>query len=290
MAAAKSIGFIGAGHVGSALAKLGVDNGHHVVLSNSRGPETLHGLVRKLGEHAASSTVDVATEQDIVVVSVPLKAYKCVPPDQVIDKIVIDTNNYYPDRDGKFPELDNDSTTSAELLQQHIPQAKVVKAFNVIAYFQLPDGLKRGAKNRRALPIAGNDFAAKQVVAALIDEFGFDVVDLGPLSMGRYFQTIPYGKIAVGMLGNWVSKKLLRTIPVYGVRHNYKDLRKALINNGWQPPQGPVADIFSRRDDDEKEEKKKDQMNVAETKEVKEKNEEKKEEKREVNPLEVENS
>lgn len=102
---------------------------------------------------------------------------------------MIDTNNYYPGRDGRFPELDNGSTTSSELLAVHVPGAKIVKAFNTIWYVHLGShGSSRGDVARRALPIAGDGEDAKLQVAALIDAFGFDVVDIGPLKEGRHIQ------------------------------------------------------------------------------------------------------
>ena len=128
-----TIGLIGAGHIGSQIARLAVKNGYNVVISNSRGPETLSALVAELGPTArAASAADAAKAGDIVVVSVPLKNYRSVPVEPLAGKIVIDTNNYYPQRDGHIPELDNESTTTAELLQAHLPTSKVVKAFNHI--------------------------------------------------------------------------------------------------------------------------------------------------------------
>lgn len=184
------IGFIGAGKIGSTLARLAVEHGHDVVLSNSRGPETLQDLVRDLGEHATASTPEGAEQEgDVVVVTVPLRALEDVPTGHAFGKVVIDTENYYPDRDGHFPELDEGRTTSSELLARHLPGAKVVKAFNSIRFDDLgKDGKPAGTKNRRALPIAGDDTEAKRVVARLINEFGYDVVDAGPLAEGRRFQ------------------------------------------------------------------------------------------------------
>jgi len=236
-----SLGFIGAGHIASAVAKVAVTRGHRVVLSNSRGPESLASLVHKLGPNATAGTVDDATKMDIVVLAVPLHAYQCVPPESVVGKIVIDAINYYPHRDGKFAELDTKSTTSSEMVELHLPGAKVIKAFNTIVYFQFgADGSKRGSRNRRALPIAGNDPAAKGVVADLIDEFGFDSLDVGNLPQSQYFQPIPYGEIAVGFLGSWISQKTLGFVPVYGVPHSAIGLRKALMKNGWKPPIDPI--------------------------------------------------
>ncbi len=206
---ATTIGFIGSGHIGSQLARLAVRNGYDVVVSNSRGPETLADLVAELGPHARAATpVEAAKAGDIVVVSVPLKSYRTVPAEPLAGKVVIDTNNYYPQRDGHVPELDNESTTTAELLQAHLPTSKVVKAFNHIYAAELTThGQPAGTKNRRALVIAGDDAAAKGTVAHLIDEFGFDVVDAGPLAEG------------------W---RIQRDTPGYGPRRTADELRRDL--------------------------------------------------------------
>ena len=184
------IGLIGAGHIGGTLARLAVAHGHDVLVSNSRGPQTLRDLVDELGEHASAGTVQEAgTFGDLVVVSIPLKNYRQVPVEELAGKVVVDTNNYYPQRDGQIPELDEDSTTSSELLAAHLPTSRVVKAFNSIPSGDLgSQGEPAGTPGRRALPIAGDDPEAKAVVRVLIDEFGFDVVDVGPLPEGRRFQ------------------------------------------------------------------------------------------------------
>ena len=185
-----TIGLIGAGHIGSQIARLAVSHGFGVVVSNSRGPETLAALVAELGPAARAATaVDAAKAGDIVVVTVPLKNYRDVPIDPLAGKIVIDTNNYYPQRDGHIPELDSESTTTAELLQAHLPTSKVVKAFNHIYAAQLTtDGRPSGSKDRRALVIAGDDPQAKATVTDLLDKFGFDTVDAGPLKEGWRIQ------------------------------------------------------------------------------------------------------
>ena len=105
-----TIGFIGSGHIGGTVAGLAIAAGHDVVLSNSRGPDTLVDLVAELGPHAtAASTEDAAKQGEIVVVSIPLRAYQDVPVEPLAGKIVIDTNNYYWQRDGHFPEIDDES-------------------------------------------------------------------------------------------------------------------------------------------------------------------------------------
>ena len=191
------IGLIGAGHIGGTIARLAVDNGHDVVLSNSRGPDTLADLVGQLGPHAAAADpAGAARGADLVVVTIPVKAVPSVPSDELNGKTVIDTDNYYPARDGQIPDLDDARTTSSELLAAHLPGAKVVKAFNSMAAGQLAsEGEPTGTAHRRAIAIAGDDAEAKQKVAALIDQFGFDAVDAGPLAEGWRFQpgTPAYG-------------------------------------------------------------------------------------------------
>jgi 8-hydroxy-5-deazaflavin:NADPH oxidoreductase len=205
----KTIGLIGAGHIGSQIARLAVANGYNVLISNSRGPETLSALVAELGPKArAATSVDAAKAGDIVVVTVPLKNYRAVPVEPLKGKTVIDTNNYYPERDGHIPELDNESTTTAELLQSHLPTSKVVKAFNHIFAAQLTtDGKPAGTKNRRALVVAGDDSNAKATVTRLLDQFGFDTVDAGPLKEG------------------W---RIQRDTPGYGPRRTADELRQDL--------------------------------------------------------------
>jgi predicted dinucleotide-binding enzyme len=205
----KTIGLIGAGHIGSQVARLAVASGYDVVISNSRGPDTLAALVAELGPHAQAATPeDAARAGDIVVVTVPLKSYRAVPVAPLAGKVVIDTNNYYPERDGHIPELDNESTTTSELLQAHLPASKVVKAFNHIYAAELTKhGQPAGTPNRRALAIAGDDREAKATVAHLLDQFGFDTVDAGPLKEG------------------W---RIQRDTPGYGPRRTAEELKKDL--------------------------------------------------------------
>lgn len=196
-----TIGLIGSGHIGSALARLAVAAGHEVVLSNSRGPETLSDLVAELGPLARAATAqEAAAAGEIVVVTVPFNAYRQVPVEPLRGKVVIDTNNYYPERDGQVAELDNESTTVSELLQQHLPESHVVKAFNNINFAHLAE-LPRpaGSPERSAIPIAGDDAAAKEQVTAFIDSIGYDVVDAGPLAEGWRYQrdTAAYGMVYV---------------------------------------------------------------------------------------------
>jgi predicted dinucleotide-binding enzyme len=180
------IGIIGAGHIGGTLARHFVHTGHQVAVSNSRGPATLRALVESLGARAQAMTAAEAAEfGDVVVVSIPLGRYRELPTEGVAGKVVIDTNNYYPQRDGHFAELDSDRTTSSELLQAHLPDARVVKAFNAIQWEHLrDDGRPTGDPARVGIPISGDDEEAKRAVAQLIDQIGFDAVDAGTLAAG----------------------------------------------------------------------------------------------------------
>jgi hypothetical protein len=187
-----TIGIIGAGHIGTALARRSLDTGHDVVLANSRGPESLTDLVSGLQDRAsATGTIRAATAQeaaaagDLVVVTVPLKAVDQVPVEPLAGKVVIDTCNYYPQRDGEIAELEDESTTTSEIVQRHLTGARVVKAFNHIYAADLAErGTPPGTPHRRALAVAGDDASAKTAVASFIDGIGFDVVDLGPLAEG----------------------------------------------------------------------------------------------------------
>jgi len=181
-----TIGFIGSGNIGGNLARAAAAKGYDVVVSNSRGPDALASLVDELGPSARAATpAEAAEAADIAVVSVPFHAIGSLPAQQLAGKLVIDPNNYYPHRDGAIAELDAESTTTSELLQAHLPGATVVKAFNHIAAAHILEHAKpAGAERRRALGIAGDEGDAKARAIALVDELGFDVVDVGPLAEG----------------------------------------------------------------------------------------------------------
>ena len=180
-----TIGLIGAGNIGSQIARKAVANGYEVVLSNRRGPEVLQDLLAELGPlaRAATSPRETAEAADLAVVTIPLKAIDTVPVEPLVGKIVIDTNNYYPQRDGQIPALDQELTTTSEMLQAHLPQSLVVKAFNHIPAADITSAARpAGDPDRRALVVASDHAPALSVVAHLLDAFGFDAVPLQPLS------------------------------------------------------------------------------------------------------------
>jgi predicted dinucleotide-binding enzyme len=177
-----TVGLIGSGRIGGTVARLAA--GHSVVLSNSRGPDTLQDLAAELGPQARAATgEEAAAAGEIVLVSVPFRAYPGVPAAPLAGKVVMDTNNYYPARDGQFPELDSKSTTSSELLQRHLSESSVVKVFNNIFFKHLLNLARpAGASDRTFLPISGDDAEAKAAVTAFLDSIGYGAVDAGSLA------------------------------------------------------------------------------------------------------------
>jgi 8-hydroxy-5-deazaflavin:NADPH oxidoreductase len=178
-----TIGIIGSGHVGSNLAQAAIAHGYEVLLSNSQGPETLSDLVKDLGPHARAATpAEAAAAGDFAIVAIPITTIDQVPVEPLAGKVVIATVNYFPQRDGHFPEIDNGMTTVPGLLQAHLPTSRVVRAFSMINAAEMSgDGHPEGDPKRRALALAGDDPAAKQLVANVYNEFGFDALDIGGL-------------------------------------------------------------------------------------------------------------
>ncbi|GHF06624.1 NADP oxidoreductase [Pseudolysinimonas yzui] len=200
-----TFGIIGSGNIGSNVAKAVIARGHSVVIANSRGPASLADLIADLGPSARAATAEeAAAAGDVVLVAVPLRAYREVPVAPLADKIVLDANNYYFERDGHFPELDAGEATTSGLLQTHLPESKVAKAFNHLGADAIPtDGSPTGTPNRRALATASDSPEAADFVTTLYDELGFDTVNIGPLSE---------------------SWRVERDRPAYGIRQNREEL------------------------------------------------------------------
>lgn len=175
------IGIIGSGHIGGTLTRRLTALGHDVTVANSRGPESLEGLAGETG--ARPGTVRSAAEEaNLVIVAVPMAAVPRLPADAFRGKIVVDANNYYPQRDGIIPEVVDRSVTSSRWLAEVLPGATVVKAFNnILAEHLMRDGRPVGDDRRIALPVAADDPEAKRIVMGLVNELGFDPVDAGNL-------------------------------------------------------------------------------------------------------------
>lgn len=185
-----TLGLIGSGHIGSTVARLAVAAGYDVVLSNSRGPETLSDLVAELGPKARAATAEEAARAgDIVVVSIPVRNFRDVPAAPLAGKVVIDTGNYYPARDGQIVELDRGELTTTELVARHLSESRVVKGFNNIFYHHLAELARpAGAEDRSAIVIAGDDEDAKKSAADFLDAIGYDTVDAGSLAESWRFE------------------------------------------------------------------------------------------------------
>ena len=178
-----TLGIIGSGHVGQSIAKAAIANGYDVILSNTQGPESLADVVTKLGAHASAATPEEAAAScDFAVVAIPITTIDQVPAEPLAGKVVLCTINYFPDRLGHIPEIDDGTTTAPGLLQAHLPKSEVVRAFSMIdAADMSDDGHPEGDPKRRALALSGDDPDAKKLVANLYNEFGFDALDIGGL-------------------------------------------------------------------------------------------------------------
>jgi 8-hydroxy-5-deazaflavin:NADPH oxidoreductase len=179
-----TIGIIGSGHVGRNLATAAIAHRYDVVISNSAGPDSLTDVVGELGPQArAATSAETAAAADFAIVAIPITRVSQVPVEPLAGKVVIATINYFPERDAHIPDIDNGITTAPGVLQAHLPASKVVRAFSMIDAADMSgDGHPPGDPKRRALALAGDDPGARQLVTGLYDEFGFDTVDLGPLS------------------------------------------------------------------------------------------------------------
>ena len=178
------IGIIGAGEVGSQIARAALANGHEIVIANSRGPETLKALVAELGPRArAASKAQAAAAGDFAVLAYPYRPGDDLPVEELAGKIVLDTNNYMAWRDGDFPAIDSGRQTVHELRQAQLPTSKIAKAFT---HIQAPSLFRlarpAGAPDRLALAVSSDHPAAVELVTGLYDQFGFDTVDNSPLS------------------------------------------------------------------------------------------------------------
>lgn len=179
-----TLGIIGSGQIGTAVARLAVAADIAVVIANSRGPQSLTDLVAGLGSSARAGTVDEAVAAgDFVLLSVPLNVVTKLPEDLLTGKIVLDTGNYYPSRDGRIPELDEERLTTSEFVHRHFPGTRLVKAFNSILGHHIPQLARpTGSPERSALPVAGDDAEAKAAAIGILDRLGFDSVDAGSMA------------------------------------------------------------------------------------------------------------
>jgi 8-hydroxy-5-deazaflavin:NADPH oxidoreductase len=179
-----NIGIVGSGNIGATAARLFANAGHDVAVSNSRGPESLVALAEELGSNARAATVEEAADfGEVVMVAIPFFAYEALPADRLAGKVVVDAMNYYERRDGR---IDFDGLTSSEVVARHLPNSRLVKAFNTMYYQTLRTEGRPSAptEERLALFVASDDEEAKAVISRLIEESGFTPVDTGSLRDG----------------------------------------------------------------------------------------------------------
>jgi 8-hydroxy-5-deazaflavin:NADPH oxidoreductase len=180
-----NVGIVGSGKIGATAARLFAKAGHEVAVSNSRGPESLASLVEEIGPRARAATVEEAADfGEVVLVAMPFFAYETLPADRLSGKVVVDAMNYYAGRDG---EINFNGLSSTEAVARHLPDSRLVKAFNTMYYETLRTEGRPSApeEERLVLFVAGDDGEAKALVSQLIEEIGFAPVDTGSLSDGR---------------------------------------------------------------------------------------------------------
>lgn len=184
-----TIGILGAGRVGTAIARLAIAAGYRVKIATSKQAADNALIIEIVTPGAEAVNAAEAADSDLVVVAVPLHKYKSVSAEMLAGKTVIDAMNYWSVTDGDIADFEVDDRTSSEVVATHLAESNLVKSFNHIGYHEMePDALPVGAEGRRALAIAGDHQEAKDQVADFIDALGFDVVDAGVLAAGRNYE------------------------------------------------------------------------------------------------------
>jgi predicted dinucleotide-binding enzyme len=204
-----TIGIIGAGKLGTVLGNLAIQAGYSVYISGSGGVEKIELTIEILVPGAIPTTTEELTKHaDVIILALPLSKYQQINPRTLEGKLLIDAMNYWWETDGKDEVYSDETKSSSERVQDYFSKSKVVKAFNHVGYHALVDDARIGTKeNRKAVLIAGDDEATLEVVAKIVDDFGFTPLSAGALKNGVILE--PTWKLFGACLSLEESRKIM---------------------------------------------------------------------------------